>query len=157
MDDDNFAKWPIALIVVDTNLHFKGGKRREGLIPVFVHRRVCGSHHLLLPPSCPVGTKCNNIPKTLTILELLRHRLKTQKEETQSPWSVFHWYKNTKAAQQHLNSLTESASFAQFPIWTASSVKARISLNEKRSFSSAVIPFNQLSISFPFTATVCQY
>lgn len=141
MDDDNFAKWPISLIVVDTNLHFKGGKRREGLVPVFVHRRVCGSHHLLLPPSCPVGTKCNNIPKTLTILELLRYRLKTQKE----------------AAQQHLNSLTESASFAQFPIWTASSLKARISLNEKRSFSSAVIPFNQLSISYPFTATVCQY
>lgn len=76
VDDDNFAERPISLIVVHSNLHFKWGKRRESLVSVLVRRRVSWSNHLLLPASGSIGTKCNDIPKALTILELLRHRLK---------------------------------------------------------------------------------
>lgn len=78
MDDDNFAERPVSLIVVNTDFHFKWSERRKRLIPVFVHRSIRRGHHLLLPASSAVGTKCNNISKALAILELLRHRLKEE-------------------------------------------------------------------------------
>lgn len=81
MDDDNFAERSVALIVVHSNLHFKRGERREGLVPVLVHRGVRRGHHLLLPASRPVGTKGNDIAKALAVLELLRHRLKIKRSE----------------------------------------------------------------------------
>lgn len=83
VDDDNFAEWPISLIVVHSNLDFKGGEGRESLISVFVCGRISRSHHLLLPSAGPVGTKRNNVPEALAILELLRHRLKTSEGEKQ--------------------------------------------------------------------------
>ncbi len=90
VDDDNFAERPVSLIVVHANLHFKRGERRESLVSVFVCRGVGRSHHLFLPASGSVGTKRDNVPKALTILKLLRNRLKTQEREKQSSRSVIH-------------------------------------------------------------------
>lgn len=85
VDDDNFAERPISLIVVHADFHFKWRERREGLVPVFVHGGVCRRHHLLLPASGPVGTKCDNVPKALAILELLRYRLQTKEKQQKKP------------------------------------------------------------------------
>lgn len=90
MDDDNFAKWAVSLIVVHTNLHFEGGERGEGLVSVLVHGGVGRSHHLLLPASGPVGTERNDVAETLTVLELFGYRLETRRRKNPSPKSVFH-------------------------------------------------------------------
>lgn len=41
VNDDNFAEWPVSLIVVDSNLHFKRSQWGESLISVLIHGRVC--------------------------------------------------------------------------------------------------------------------
>lgn len=77
VNDDNFAEWPVSLIVVDSNLHFKRSQWGESLISVLIHGWVCWSHHLFLPASGSIGTKGNDVPEAFAILELLRHRLET--------------------------------------------------------------------------------
>lgn len=77
VNDDNLAERPVSLIVVDANLHFKGSQWGESLISVFIHGRVCRSHHLFLPASGSISAKGNDVPETLAILELLRNGLET--------------------------------------------------------------------------------
>lgn len=75
MDDDNSAKGSVALVVVDADLHFERGERREGLVSVFVRGGVRRRHHLLLPASGPVGAEGHDVAEALAVLELLRHGL----------------------------------------------------------------------------------
>lgn len=81
VDDDDFAERPVSLVVVHPNLHFKSSQGWECLVPVFVHGGVGRGHHLLLPASGSVGAECNDIPKALAVLELLRHGLGTLEGE----------------------------------------------------------------------------
>lgn len=81
VDDHHSAERPVALVVVNPDLHFEGGQRWERLVPVFVHGGVGRGHHLLLPASGPVGAERHDVAEALAVLELLGHGLGASETE----------------------------------------------------------------------------